>query len=92
VPLYYRLLGKRLFGEGIKYPLWRFAGWPDRFMRKRLYLDFTGYKRSKKIMRAPVDQIVPGFKSVREHGLNMIDATQLQYLAAGADAAPATGS
>ena len=92
VPLYYRLLGKRLFGEGIKYPLWRFAGWPDRFMRKHLYLDFTGYKRSQKIMSAPVDQIVPGFKSVREQGLNMIDASQLQYLAAKADAASAAGS
>ena len=36
VGFYYKLLGKKLFGHGIKYPLWRFAGWPDRFMRKHL--------------------------------------------------------
>ena len=35
---------------------------------------------------APVDQ------SVREHGLNMIDASQLTYLTAKAEAASAAGS
>lgn len=80
VPLYYKMLGKRLFGNGIKYPLWRFAGWPDRFMRKHLYLDFTGYKRTKDVMTAPVESIAPGFTSVREKGLNMIDASQMNYL------------
>lgn len=25
VPLYHKLLGKKLFRQGIKYPLWRFA-------------------------------------------------------------------
>ena len=77
VPLYYKMLGKKLFGDGIKYPLWRFAGWPERFMRKHLYLDFSGYKRTKSLMRADVGEISPGFRSVREHGLNMIDASQL---------------
>ena len=77
VPLYYQALGKRLFGNGIKYPLWRFAGLPDRFMRKHLYLDFTGYKRTRDLMRVDIAEISPGFKSVREHGLNMIDASQL---------------
>ncbi len=77
VPLYYKMMGKKLFGDGIKYPLWRFAGWPERFMRKHLYLDFTGYKRSKDLMRPAVGDIIPGFRSVREHGLNMIDASQL---------------
>jgi radical SAM superfamily enzyme YgiQ (UPF0313 family) len=80
VPFYYYMLGRKLFGNGIKYPLYRFAGVPDRFMRKHLYLDFTGYKRSKDVMRAPVDEILPGFKSVREKGLNMIDATQLHHI------------
>lgn len=92
VPIYYYLLGRRLFGDGIKYPLYRFAGLPDRFMRKHLYLDFTGHKRSKEVMRAPVDEILPGFKSVREKGLNMIDATQLHHvgssMAASAGAEP----
>jgi hypothetical protein len=88
VPLYYYLLGRKLFGNGIKYPLYRFAGIPDRFMRKHLYLDFTGYKRSNGVMQAPVDEILPGFKTVREKGLNMIDATQLHHLGARIDIAP----
>lgn len=77
VPLYYKMMGKKLFGNGIKYPLWRFAGWPERFMRKHLYLDFTGYKRKKDLMHANVGEIMPGFRNVHENGLNMIDASQL---------------
>jgi len=56
-----------------------------------LYLDFTGYKRSKKLMSAPVNEIIPGFKSVREHGLNFFDASQLTYLTGKAEAASAGG-
>ena len=81
VPFYYYMLGRKLFGDGIKYPLYRFAGVPDRFMRKHLYLDFTGYKRSSRVMQAPVNEILPGFLSVREKGLNMIDASQLHHIA-----------
>ena len=80
VPLYYKMLGKKLFGQGIKYPLWRFAGWPDRFMRRHLYLDFTGYKRTNRLMSGPLHEINPGFRSVREHGLNMIDASEIHHL------------
>ena len=75
VPLYYGLLGKKLFGQGIKYPLLRFAGVPDRLMRKRLYLDFTGHKRNPKGMDQFIGDIVPAFYSVREKGLNMVDAS-----------------
>jgi hypothetical protein len=39
-------------------------------------------------MQAPVDEILPGFKTVREKGLNMIDATQLHHLGAPIDIAP----
>jgi len=88
VPLYYYMLGRKLFGDGIKYPLYRFAGVPDRFMRKHLYLDFTGYKRSKEVMHAPVGEILPGFKSVREKGLNMIDASQLHHIGARMSPSP----
>jgi radical SAM superfamily enzyme YgiQ (UPF0313 family) len=88
VPFYYYLLGRKLFGNGIKYPLYRFAGVPDRFMRKHLYLDFTGYKRSSGVMQAPVNEILPSFKSAREKGLNMIDATQLHHIGARIDMAP----
>ena len=41
VPLYYYLLGRRLFGKAMKYPLFRLAHVPERYLRRRLYLDFT---------------------------------------------------
>ncbi|MEZ5426587.1 MAG: hypothetical protein R2747_10005 [Pyrinomonadaceae bacterium] len=72
VPLYYKLLAKKLFGEVIKRPLWRFAGVPERFLRKELYLDFSGYKRTGALMDSGVGEIVPGFETVK--GLNMVDA------------------
>ncbi|MEO6390914.1 MAG: hypothetical protein ABIP75_03625, partial [Pyrinomonadaceae bacterium] len=75
VPLYYKMLGKKLFGGGIKYPLWRFAGVPERMLKKHLYLDFSGYKRKKELMQPFTDEIVPGFETVK--GLNMIDASIL---------------
>jgi radical SAM superfamily enzyme YgiQ (UPF0313 family) len=80
VPFYYSKLGRRLFGNGIKYPIARFAGVPDMFTRKHLYLDFTGYKRNPRGMRPFEDEIIPGFKNVREKGLNLIDASQLHQL------------
>ena len=87
VPIYYSMLGKKLFGAGIKYPLWRFAGVPDRFIRKHMYLDFTGYKRNRKGMEPFTKEIVPGFKSVREPGLNLIDASQLNQITPAASLA-----
>ena len=80
VPIYYGKMGKRLFGDVIKYPIARFAGVPDRFTRKHLYLDFTGHKRNPKGMKPFEAEIVPGFKNVREKGLNLIDASQLHHL------------
>ena len=59
-------------------------------MRKHLFLDFTGHKRSKGVMQAPVDEIMPGFRSVREKGLNMIDASQLHSLRPAFDVSPKT--
>jgi radical SAM superfamily enzyme YgiQ (UPF0313 family) len=90
VPLYYKMLGRKLFGDAIKYPLYRFAGFPDRFMRKHLYLDFTGYKRNRNGMKPFGKEIVPGFETVR--GLNMIDAIPLQNLTSSIGvSAPASG-
>jgi hypothetical protein len=40
-------------------------------MRKHLYLDFTGYKRTRDLMHVDIGEINPGFRSVREQGLNM---------------------
>jgi hypothetical protein len=80
VPIYYSKLGKRLFGDVIKYPLARFAGMPDRFLRKHLYLDFTGHRRNRSGMQAFEKEILPEFHSVREQGLNLIDASQLHHV------------
>ncbi|MFL6228804.1 MAG: B12-binding domain-containing radical SAM protein [Pyrinomonadaceae bacterium] len=77
VPLYYQMLGRRLFGNGIKYPLYRFAGVPDRLTRRRLYLDFTARPRNPEGMRPFADEIVPGFETIK--GLNMIDAATLHH-------------
>lgn len=41
-PLYYYLLGRRLFGRKMKYPLYRFAHLPEWYLRRKLYLDFSG--------------------------------------------------
>jgi len=76
-PIYYYMLARKLFGRGIKYPLYRFAGLPDRLMPKRLYLDFTGYKRTKDLMKPLTKEIIPGFESLRDKGLNLIDASEL---------------
>jgi hypothetical protein len=37
-PLYYYLLGRKLFGEKIKYPLWRLAHVPEWLLQRKLYL------------------------------------------------------
>jgi hypothetical protein len=41
---------------------------------------------------APRVVVAPRFKIVGEHGLNMIDASQLTYLTAKAETASAAGS
>lgn len=41
VPLYYYMLGRRLFGPPMKYPLMRFGHFPERWLRNHLYLDFS---------------------------------------------------
>ena len=80
VPIYYGMLGRKLFGNGIKYPLWRFAGVPNRLIRRHLYLDYTGHKRNPEGMPRYEKEILPGFRTVREPGLNMIDASQLHSI------------
>ena len=80
VPLYYSLVGRKLFGHGIKYPLLRFAGFPDRFMTGRMYLNFKGYRRNRLGMEPFPGNIEPAFQTVREKDLNMIDASQLHAI------------
>jgi len=40
IPIYYYLLGRRMFGKGIKYPLLRLGCYPEWLLRRNLYLDF----------------------------------------------------
>ena len=89
VPIYYSMLGKKLFGDGIKYPLWRFAGVPDQLIHRHMYLDFSGHKRNPNGMQPFEKDIVPGFQSVREKGLNLIDASQLHHITTSAGATEA---
>ena len=39
VPLYYYLMGRRLFGTAMKYPALRLAHFSERFLSRKLYLD-----------------------------------------------------
>ncbi len=76
IPLYYQMLGKKLFGKGMKYPLYRFGGYPEPLMRKHLYLDFSGHTRDRAGLPRYEKEIVPGFETVK--GLNMVDASSLK--------------
>jgi hypothetical protein len=49
VPIYYYTLGRRLFGESMKYPLFRLAHFPERFLRRKLYLDLDSRKTRYRI-------------------------------------------
>lgn len=40
VPIYYYLLGRKLFGQEMKYALMRLGHYPERWLKRRLYLDF----------------------------------------------------
>jgi radical SAM superfamily enzyme YgiQ (UPF0313 family) len=57
IPLYYYLLGRRLFGRAMKYPLFRLGHWPEWYLRRKLYLDFSG--RRKPRYRVPERVEVP---------------------------------
>jgi len=47
IPLYYYSVGRRLFGPSMKYPLLRLAHFPERFLRKKLYLDYSNGSRPR---------------------------------------------
>lgn len=56
VPLYYYLMGRRMFGHAIKYPLLRLAHFPERFLNRRLYLNLDEPSKYK----APERVEIPG--------------------------------
>jgi radical SAM superfamily enzyme YgiQ (UPF0313 family) len=59
IPIYYYLLGRRLFGKAMKYPLLRLGHFPEWILKHKLYLDFTG--KHKPRFR------VPDFVPIPEH-------------------------
>jgi radical SAM superfamily enzyme YgiQ (UPF0313 family) len=82
VPLYYALLGRRLFGRAVRAPLLRFAGVPDQLINGSMYLTFAGHSRRRQGLRAHDIDILPGFQGARELGL--IDSAADTDPAAGA--------
>ncbi|CAN5210668.1 radical SAM protein [soil metagenome] len=55
VPIYYYLMGRRLFGKQMKYPLMRLAHFPEKILSRRLYLDL----REKSPMLVPKAVEIP---------------------------------
>jgi len=47
IPLYYYLIGRKLFGPAMKYPLMRLAHFPERILRRKRYLDFSSSHRPR---------------------------------------------
>jgi len=60
IPIYYYLMGRRLFGAGMKYPLFRLGHFPEWFLRRKLYLDFSGRQRPR--YRVPERVEIPEHK------------------------------
>ncbi len=49
IPIYYYMMGRRLFGKTMKYPIMRLAHVPESILKRRLYLDL----REKSPMQVP---------------------------------------
>ncbi len=47
IPVYDYLLGRRLFGRELKYPLFRLGHFPEWFLHRNLYLDFSGQRKPR---------------------------------------------
>jgi radical SAM superfamily enzyme YgiQ (UPF0313 family) len=64
VPIYYYMLGRKLFGPAMKYPLMRFGHWPERWLRNHMYLDFSG--RTTPRYNAPEAIPIPDYSHAME--------------------------
>jgi hypothetical protein len=47
LPLWYYLLGRRLFGSALKYPALRLGHFPEWCLRGKLYLDFSDHRQPR---------------------------------------------
>ena len=55
IPIYYYMMGRRLFGKQMKYPIMRLAHVPEKILKRRLYLDL----RTKSPLRVPETVEIP---------------------------------
>lgn len=64
IPLYYYFLGRKLFGSSMKWPLFRLAHFPERLLRRKLYLDFSNGLRPRftvpEFVEAPQERSAAG--------------------------------
>jgi radical SAM superfamily enzyme YgiQ (UPF0313 family) len=66
IPFYYYLLGRRLFGKAMKYPLLHMGHFPEWILKHKLYLDFSG-KRTPRMpcptrFRSPTTRCAQPFR------------------------------
>lgn len=59
VPIYYYMMGRRMFGKQMKYPLMRLAHFPEAYLKRRLYLDL----REKSSKQVPETVEIPQMKA-----------------------------
>ena len=57
IPIYYYLMGRRLFGREMKYPLFRLGHFPEWLLRRELYLNFGNGAEAK--YRVPEKVSIP---------------------------------
>jgi len=82
VPLYYYGLARRLFGSGLKYPLFRFGHLPDWLIRRRLYLDFSREAQPRyrvpEAVHVPAERMRPEIPELRysqfPYGSGLLDS------------------
>jgi radical SAM superfamily enzyme YgiQ (UPF0313 family) len=55
IPIYYYMMGRRMFGKQMKYPIMRLAHVPERILKRRLYLDL----RTKSPLQIPETVEIP---------------------------------
>ena len=73
IPLYYYMLGRKLFGREMKYPLLRLGHFPEWMLRRKLYLDFSNGDEAKyhvpDHVPVPEDRMRPALPDVDSQGL-----------------------
>jgi radical SAM superfamily enzyme YgiQ (UPF0313 family) len=74
IPAYYYLIGRKLFGNGMKYPLFRLGHFPDWYLRNKLYLDFGSRNGAR--YHVPPEVLIP--EERRRVEMPILDARELR--------------